>query len=176
MLGRGGGTAGTPCPSVTIPPRPTPSQPPPTPSLPLLIPSLPPSPLHSPPSLTPPARPLPTPSLPLPTPSPPRGPQPAPRNPSPPPRCPRRPSRRRWRPTAGAELALGGSGQAAVRARALSQEGEQLIERRHYAVDSIRPQCHEPATCATSSRPMWSGGGAAGQVVAGAARPPGGYV
>ncbi|KAI4581646.1 hypothetical protein MJG53_010089 [Ovis ammon polii x Ovis aries] len=35
------------------------------------------------------------------------------------------------------------SSAAVQRARALSQEGEQLIERRHYAVDSIRPKCHE---------------------------------
>ena len=34
--------------------------------------------------------------------------------------------------------------QAAVqRARTLSQEGERLIEHKHYAVDSIRPKCHE---------------------------------
>lgn len=34
--------------------------------------------------------------------------------------------------------------QAAVeRARALSLEGEQLIGNKHYAVDSIRPKCHE---------------------------------
>ena len=34
--------------------------------------------------------------------------------------------------------------QAAVqRARALSQEGERLIGHKHYAVDSIRPKCHE---------------------------------
>lgn len=38
----------------------------------------------------------------------------------------------------------GGSPQAAVeRARALSLEGEQLIDNKHYAVDSIRPKCHE---------------------------------
>ncbi|XP_042111019.1 guanine nucleotide exchange factor DBS isoform X8 [Ovis aries] len=35
------------------------------------------------------------------------------------------------------------SSAAVQRARALSREGEQLIERRHYAVDSIRPKCHE---------------------------------
>ncbi|XP_045018435.1 guanine nucleotide exchange factor DBS isoform X7 [Bubalus bubalis] len=29
------------------------------------------------------------------------------------------------------------------RARTLSQEGERLIEHKHYAVDSIRPKCHE---------------------------------
>lgn len=29
------------------------------------------------------------------------------------------------------------------RARALSLEGEQLINNKHYAVDSIRPKCHE---------------------------------
>lgn len=32
---------------------------------------------------------------------------------------------------------------ALERARALSLEGEQLIENKHYAVDSIRPKCHE---------------------------------
>ncbi|XP_057563748.1 guanine nucleotide exchange factor DBS isoform X1 [Hippopotamus amphibius kiboko] len=32
---------------------------------------------------------------------------------------------------------------AVQRARTLSLEGEQLIEHRHYAVDSIRPKCHE---------------------------------
>ncbi|XP_055282708.1 guanine nucleotide exchange factor DBS isoform X2 [Moschus berezovskii] len=35
------------------------------------------------------------------------------------------------------------SSAAVQRARALSREGEQLIEHRHYAVDSIRPKCHE---------------------------------
>lgn len=36
------------------------------------------------------------------------------------------------------------SPQAAVeRAHALCQAGEQLIEHKHYAVDSIRPKCHE---------------------------------
>lgn len=29
------------------------------------------------------------------------------------------------------------------RARALSLQGEQLIDDKHYAVDSIRPKCHE---------------------------------
>lgn len=29
------------------------------------------------------------------------------------------------------------------RARGLSLEGEQLIDSKHYAVDSIRPKCHE---------------------------------
>lgn len=29
------------------------------------------------------------------------------------------------------------------RARALSLDGEQLIDNKHYAVDSIRPKCHE---------------------------------
>lgn len=29
------------------------------------------------------------------------------------------------------------------RARVLSQEGERLIGHKHYAVDSIRPKCHE---------------------------------
>ncbi|KAM5278719.1 guanine nucleotide exchange factor DBS isoform 3-T3 [Hipposideros larvatus] len=32
---------------------------------------------------------------------------------------------------------------AVERARALSLEGEQLIDNKHYAVDSIRPKCHE---------------------------------
>lgn len=32
---------------------------------------------------------------------------------------------------------------ALERARALSLEGEQLIANKHYAVDSIRPKCHE---------------------------------
>lgn len=36
------------------------------------------------------------------------------------------------------------SPQASVeRARALSLEGEKLIDSKHYAVDSIRPKCHE---------------------------------
>lgn len=32
---------------------------------------------------------------------------------------------------------------AVERARTLSLEGEQLIDNKHYAVDSIRPKCHE---------------------------------
>ncbi|XP_036105609.1 guanine nucleotide exchange factor DBS isoform X6 [Molossus molossus] len=35
------------------------------------------------------------------------------------------------------------SSAAVERARALSLEGEQLIDNKHYAVDSIRPKCHE---------------------------------
>ncbi|XP_060989748.1 guanine nucleotide exchange factor DBS isoform X13 [Dama dama] len=35
------------------------------------------------------------------------------------------------------------SSAAVQRARALSQEGERLIGHKHYAVDSIRPKCHE---------------------------------
>uniref|UniRef100_A0A3Q1MZ76 MCF.2 cell line derived transforming sequence like n=1 Tax=Bos taurus TaxID=9913 RepID=A0A3Q1MZ76_BOVIN len=35
------------------------------------------------------------------------------------------------------------SSAAVQRARTLSQEGERLIEHKHYAVDSIRPKCHE---------------------------------
>lgn len=35
------------------------------------------------------------------------------------------------------------SSAAVERARALSLKGEQLIDNKHYAVDSIRPKCHE---------------------------------